>query len=134
MKPIKEIHQVTLCFAEVGREVLEVVIIDPETLIIEENSIVNQEISTGDTIRVKKDKEVFYYIETIKKSALVRHSWLLSKDACRSKEIVKLKERVVQLSGRYEQVFGGLLIINIPKEFEIEILEEMNKIFKPIND
>ena len=135
MKPIKEIHQVQLCFDEVGREVevLDVVIIDSESLCIEENPILNEEISKGDIIRVKKVFEIFYYIETIKKSDLAKLSWLLSKEIIESKELIKLKEQVKQFSGSYDQIFGGLLIINISKEFEIKIVEEMNKILKMMN-
>ena len=135
MKPIKEIHQVQLCFDEVGREVevLDVVIIDSETLCIEENPILTEEISKGDIIRVKKVLEIFYYRETIKKSDLAKLSWLLSKEIIESKELIKLKEQVKQFSGSHEQIFGGLLIINISKEFEIEIVEEMNKILKTMN-
>ncbi len=132
MKPIKEILQLHLCFDEIGREieVLDVSLIDKETLIIEENPIFNEQVSYGDIIRVKQEKEIFYYIETIQKSDLIRHSWLLSKDISESEEIEELKERINKSEGRCEQVFGGLLVVNIPKDSKINVDEEINKIIK----
>jgi hypothetical protein len=132
VEPIKEIHPLQLCFDKERREieVLDVVIMDTDTLLIEENPIFNEQVSFGDIIKVRQEEEVYYYIETIQKSELIRHSWLLSKEISESTELVVIKDRINDVKGRTEQVFGGLLVINISLEYENEIVDEINQLIK----
>ncbi|WP_170287007.1 DUF4265 domain-containing protein [Paenibacillus faecis] len=127
MRTIKKSDQIQLCFDDKGGEVevLDVVFIDEDTVALEENPIFNDQVSYGDIVRVKKVKEVYYYIETIKKSELIKLSWLLSKEVSESQELENLKDKVTKNAGRCERVFGGLLLLNIPKKFEQEIIREM---------
>lgn len=132
MEPIKEIHPLQLCFDKERREieVLDVVIMDTDTLLIEENPIFSEQVSFGDIIKVRQEEEVYYYIETLRKSELIRHSWLLSQEISDSAELVVIKDRINDIKGRTEQVFGGLLVINISLEHESEIVDEINKLIK----
>ncbi|PWV94454.1 uncharacterized protein DUF4265 [Paenibacillus cellulosilyticus] len=127
---MKEIEQFHLCFDQDGREieVLDGLRIDAETIRIEENPIFYDRVSYGDVIRIRRDKDIFYYIETIKKSELVRHARLLTQETSQSREIESIMNRVVRYDGRAEIVFGGILIVNIPREHEEEILQELNEI------
>ncbi|RED66182.1 hypothetical protein [Cohnella lupini] len=103
---------------------------DTDTLLIEENPIFSEQVSFGDIIKVRQEEEVYYYIETLRKSELIRHSWLLSQEISDSAELVVIKDRINDIKGRTEQVFGGLLVINISLEHESEIVDEINKLIK----
>ncbi|NBD25398.1 DUF4265 domain-containing protein [Paenibacillus glycinis] len=125
----------SLCFDEVGREieVLDVTVIDNDILIMAENPIFSEHVSYGDRIRVKVEKDIYYYVETLQKSELVRHSWLLSKEVSESSEIEQIKEAISRMEGRYEQVFGGVLVINVPKDAERAIVSEVNATIEKID-
>lgn len=127
MRTIKKSDQIQLCFDDTGGEVevLDVVFIDEDTVALEENPIFNDQASYGDIVRVRRDKETYYYIETIKKSELIKLSWLVSKEVSESQELENLISKITKNAGRCEQVFGGLLVWNIPKRFEQEVITEM---------
>ncbi|WP_090648031.1 hypothetical protein [Paenibacillus sp. UNC496MF] len=132
---MKQIRQLQLCFDEDGREieVLDVSMIDPDTLTIEENPIFSERVSFGDRIRVRRIGDVYYYIETLRKSELVRRSWLLSRRVSRSAELSAAKARIAEAGGNWEQVFGGLLVINVPQAFEGGIAADIDAIIADID-
>ena len=119
-----------ICFDEQGREIeiLDVTPIDKDKFRIEETPIFSPGITMGDIIRVKEDKGVYYYQETVQKSHFKRYAWLLSKEAVNSTEIAAFKERIIRMHGKWEQIFAGLLVIHIPKDTMMNIDAEMNRI------
>lgn len=119
-----------ICFDEQGREieVLDVTPVARDKYRIEETPIFNPGIALGDIIRVRVQQGIAYYIETVQKSGLIRYAWLLSKEAAASPEIVSFKERVNAHEGRWEQIFGGLLVIHLPKHSEVDAELEMSRI------
>ncbi|WP_340022957.1 DUF4265 domain-containing protein [Paenibacillus sp. FSL K6-1096] len=121
-----------ICFDEQGREieVLDVTRIATDTYRIEETPIFNPGIALGDIIRVREHQGINYYIETVKKSGLVRHAWLLSKEAAASGEIRSFTKRVEEHEGRWEQIFGGLLVIHLPKHSAVDAEQEMSRIIE----
>lgn len=121
-----------ICFDEQGREieVLDVTRVDKDTYRIEETPIFNPGIALGDIIRVSEREGIAYYIETVKKSGLVRYAWLLSKEAAASSEIRSFTERVTEHGGRWEQIFGGLLVIYLPKHSLVDAELEMSRIIE----
>ncbi len=126
--------QLHLCFDGVGREieVLDVKRISKETMRIMENPIFSSVVSYGDIIRVREDRDIFYYLETVQKSDLVRHSWLLSKEATESQEIEDFKNKIIQMNGNWEQVFGGFLIVNIPADRQIGLDDSIRSIIEKL--
>lgn len=121
-----------ICFDEQGREIeiLDVTPMDTDKYRIEETPIFNPGITMGDIIRVKEDKGIYYYQETVQKSPFKRYAWLLSKEAVNSPEIEALKQRITRGDGKWEQIFGGLLVIHIPKDTMMNIDVEMNRIIE----
>ncbi|MNR54601.1 hypothetical protein D3C85_1748180 [compost metagenome] len=67
-------------------------------------------------------------METVQKSAYLRYAWLLSKEAAGSREIRDLMQRVQENGGKWEQIFGGLLVIHMPKNTVIDAEAEMSRI------
>ncbi|MFC4811662.1 hypothetical protein [Paenibacillus sp. GCM10023250] len=132
---MKQIRQLQLCFDADGREieVLDVSVIDPDTVTIEENPIFSERVSFGDRIRVRRVGDVYYYIETLRKSELVRRSWLLSRRVSRSAELSAAKARIAEAGGNWEQVFGGLLVINVPQAIERGIAADIETIIADID-
>ncbi|WP_081751321.1 DUF4265 domain-containing protein [Paenibacillus sp. FSL R7-277] len=121
-----------ICFDEQGREieVLDVTRVDKDIYRIEETPIFNPGIALGDIIRVSEREGIAYYVETVKKSGLVRYAWLLSKEAAASGEIRSFTERVTEYGGRWEQIFGGLLVIYLPKHSLVDAELEMSQIIE----
>ncbi|RUS48256.1 DUF4265 domain-containing protein [Cohnella sp. AR92] len=134
VKTIKETLQMQICFDSIGAEIesLTVTKIDRNLIRIEENPIFTDEVSYGDIIRVKKIKDVLFFQEIIEKSKLIRLSWILTKEQTESNQFGLLKERITDVEGRWEQVFGGIFVVNIPKHFKNEIEQEMVRISKTI--
>ncbi|QUL57271.1 DUF4265 domain-containing protein [Paenibacillus tritici] len=128
-----ELH---ICFDEQGREieVLDVTPVAKDTYRMEETPIFNPGIGLGDIIRVREQEGIAYYVETVKKSGLVRYAWLLSKEAAASREIRSFTERVTEHEGRWEQIFGGLLVVHLPKHAALEAELEMSRIIKHFED
>jgi hypothetical protein len=126
--------QLHLCFDGVGREieVLDVKRISKETMRVMENPIFSNVVSYGDIIRVREDRNIYYYLETVQKSDLVRHSWLLSKEATESQEIEDFKNKIIKMNGKWEQVFGGFLIVNIPADRQIGLDDSIRSIIEKL--
>lgn len=119
-----------ICFDELGREieVLDVTPVAKDKYRIEETPIFNPGIALGDIIRVREEQGIAYYVETVQKSGLVRYAWLLSKEAAASADIRLFKDRVTEHEGRWEQIFGGLLVIHLPKHSAVDADLEMSQI------
>lgn len=100
----------------------------PDKYRIEETPIFNPGIALGDIIRVREQEGIAYYVETVQKSGFVRYAWLLSKEAAASQEIRSFTERVTEHEGRWEQIFGGLLVIHLPKHSAVDAELEMSRI------
>lgn len=124
-----ELH---ICFDEQGRdiEILDVTSVDRDKYRIEETPIFNPGVTMGDIIRVKEEQGVYYYLETVQKSHFKRYAWLLSREAVNSVDIAAFKERITRNDGKWEQIFGGLFIIHIPKDTVINVEEEMNRVIE----
>ncbi|WP_379153530.1 DUF4265 domain-containing protein [Paenibacillus sp. sgz5001063] len=116
-----------ICFDELGREIeiLDVTPIARGKYRIEETPIFNPCITLGDIIRVEEKQGIAYYVETVQKSGYIRYAWLLSKVAAGSREIQEFKQRIRAHEGRWEQIFGGLLVIYISRFSEIDVESEM---------
>lgn len=121
-----------ICFDEQGREIeiLDVTPVAQDKYRIEETPIFNPGIALGDIIRVKEKQGIAYYVETVQKSGYQRYAWLLSKEAAGSQEIQEFKQRVREHEGRCEQIFGGLLVIHLPKHSAVDAEAEMGQIIK----
>lgn len=119
-----------ICFDESGREieVLDVTPVAHDKYRIEETPIFYPGITLGDIIRVKKKQGISYYVETVQKSAYERFAWLLSKEAASSPEIAALKRVVEENGGRYEQIFGGFLVIHMSSSAAVDVEAEMTRI------
>ena len=98
-----------------------------------ENPIFSNVVSYGEIRRVREDRNIYYYLETVQKSDLVRHSWLLSKEATESQEIEDFKNKIIQMNGNWEQVFGGFLIVNIPADRQIGLDDSIRSIIEKLD-
>ncbi|WP_175406422.1 DUF4265 domain-containing protein [Bacillus sp. FJAT-27264] len=127
-KPL-ELH---ICFDERGFEieVLDVTPVDRDMYRIEETPIFNPGVSMGDVIRLKEERGVYYYQETVRKSDLKRYAWLLTQDTAYSPILAAFKQRVNEAGGSWEQIFGGLVVIHIPQDSVLDVEDEMNRIIE----
>ncbi|MFD1776184.1 DUF4265 domain-containing protein [Paenibacillus rhizophilus] len=125
-----EFMEVQLCFDEAGREIeiLEVTRIGENEYRIEETPVFRPELSLGDIIKVKEERGVCHYVETVRKSDYRKVVRLLSREAARSPELAAFRERVLSRNGKWETVFGGVLIIHVPKEAEQPLKAELEAI------
>lgn len=134
MNNIQDFIPLHLCFDGVGREVevLDVVQIAEDIYRIEENPVFTENVAYGDVIRVKALKDASLYIETIEKSQFSRHNWLLSKEVIYSLELKVLKNKIRDCGGKSQQVFGGILIVNLPANAGIDINEEVQRVINAV--
>lgn len=134
MKSIQDFIELHLCFDGVGREVevLDVIQLDDDIYRIEENPVFTENVAFGDVIRVKPSNDVSLYIETIEKSRFTRHNWLLSKEVIYSVELKILKNKIRNWQGKSQQVFGGIFIVNLPADTEVDINNEVQKVIETV--
>ncbi|WP_141503904.1 DUF4265 domain-containing protein [Paenibacillus luteus] len=130
MDHIQDFIPLHLCFDGAGREVevLDVVQLDEDIYRIEENPVFTENVAYGDVIRVKAIKDASMYIETIEKSTFTRHNWLLSKEVIFSLELKMLKNKIRDWKGKSQQVFGGIFIVNLPANVEVDINDEVQRV------
>ncbi|WP_151734889.1 DUF4265 domain-containing protein [Paenibacillus tengchongensis] len=121
-----------ICFDEQGREIeiLDVTPVSRNEYRIEETPLFHPALGLGDIIRVKEKQGVFYYVETVRKSGYLRHAWLLSQEAAESREIKDFTGRVARQKGRWEQIFGGVLIVHLPAAADLDAEAEMARILR----
>lgn len=121
-----------LSFDEHGREIeiLDVIRVDEDKYRIEETPIFNPAVTMGDVIRVREEHGIYYYVETVEKSPFRRMAWLLSKETVISAEIAAVKERITVSGGKWEQIFGGLFVVHMPKSSVIDVETEMNRLIE----
>lgn len=134
MSSIQDFIQLHLCFDGAGLEVevLDVTQLDDDIYKIEENPVFTEKVSFGDIIKVNTTRDVSIYIETVKKSEFTRYNWLLSKEVVHSLELKMLKNKISDWQGKSEQVFGGIFIVNLPANSEIDIHKEVQKVIKTV--
>lgn len=134
MSSIQDFIQLHLCFDGTGLEVevLDVTQLEDDIYKIEENPVFTEKVSYGDVIKVNTTRDVSIYIETVKKSEFARYNWLLSKEVIYSIELKLLKNKIRAWQGRSEQVFGGIFIVNLPADTEIDINEEVQKVINTV--
>lgn len=134
MNNIQDFIQLHLCFDGAGQEVevLDVIQLDDDIYKIEENPVFTENVAFGDVIRVKTLKDVSIYIETIEKSTFTRYNWLLSKEVIYSIELKILKNKIREWQGKSQQVFGGIFIVNLPADTEVDINDEVQRVIKTV--
>ncbi|WP_169086417.1 DUF4265 domain-containing protein [Paenibacillus sp. PL91] len=134
MKSIQDFIPLHLCFDGVGREVevLDVIQVDDNIYRVEENPVFTEKVAFGDVIRVKTTNDVSIYIETIEKSKFTRHNWLLSKEVIYSLELKILKNKIRDWEGKSQQVFGGIFIVNLPANTNVDINGEVQRVIKMV--
>lgn len=111
---------------------LDVLFVDEDVYEIAETPVFTEKVTFGDVIKVKKERDVFKYIDTIEKSRFKRHNWLLSKQVIYSLELKILKNKIKEWNGKAEQVFGGIFIVNLPTDTEIDINSEVQKVIRMV--
>jgi hypothetical protein len=62
------------------------------------------------------DDGALLFEEVITRSELATESWVLSKEVLASREMHEILDLVMTTGGNWEQAFGGILIVHIPKE------------------
>ena len=65
------------------------------------------------------------YLRVAEPSGLKTESWILSKTLIESPDLTKLLERVDAAGGRWERVYGGVLIVSVPPT-SAGIFDEIN--------
>ncbi|NIK76275.1 hypothetical protein FHS15_001382 [Paenibacillus castaneae] len=134
MSNIQDFIKLHLYFDGTGQEVevLDVLFVDEDVYEIAETPVFTEKVTFGDVIKVKKERDVFKYIDTIEKSKFKRHNWLLSKQVIYSLELKILKNKIKEWNGKAEQVFGGIFIVNLPTDTEIDINSEVQKVIRMV--
>lgn len=134
MNGILDYIKLHLSFDGAGREVeeLDVLQVKEDVYEIAETPVFTEKVTFGDIIRVRSEKDVFIYMETIEKSKFTRYNWLLSKQVIHSLELKILKNKIKEWQGKAEQVFGGIFIVNLPSDSEIDINSEVQKVIKMV--
>ena len=135
MKDLQDYIPLQLSFDGTGREIeiIDVSHLGKDTFQIEENPVFTEQIAYGDIIRVRWMDDVAIYIETVKKSKYTRYNWLLSKEVIYSIELRMLKNNILEWSGKSEQVFGGIFIVNMPSHSTVDIHEEVQKVIQAVH-
>jgi hypothetical protein len=70
----------------------------------------------GCEIEVQEREGKLEFINIVKESAFVLHKYLWSKEFLDSEKGKKIKEKIVEVGGTWEQVAGGFFYIYLPKE------------------
>lgn len=93
---------------------------------LEESSFVG-EMRYLDVIRaIPLEGGSLLFKEVVTPSTLATQSWVVSKEIVESPELSKVLDRVMAIGGNWEQAFGGVLIIHLPKELMDMIAEQIN--------
>jgi hypothetical protein len=81
----------------------------------------------GCEVEVKEENGKLIFVRVYKESAYVTHIYVWPKDFLESEKGVKIKEKIIEVGGDWEQVLGGMFFIHLPKEKD-EVLEEILRI------
>ncbi len=89
------------------------------------------EIRYLDVIRATvRDDGSLLFKEVVKPSELATESWVLSKEIMASGELRAVLDRVIALGGNWEQAFGGVLMVHVPKQ-SMEMIAAQIKSLNP---
>lgn len=113
-----------------GYESIWVTPMEPDIYRLEGNPVLSENASFGDVIEVSTDKEGKKHFKRITSQAEFRtYRWVLSSHITTSMEFKNFCDKVKQQGGMWEQVLGGVVIVNIPlsSDFdpELEIMKLM---------
>ena len=105
-----------IVFENGDREDLIVAPLGSDLYRLEESSFAS-EIRYMDVMRaVAQDDGSLLFKEVVTRSDLATHSWVLSKEILSSRELREILDLAMAVGGNWEQAFGGVLIIHVPKE------------------
>jgi len=84
----------------------------------------------GDTIEAYPPSEdgSIRYRRMVKRSGLETHSFILPRDLVESTEMAQLVQRIQLQGGQCERIAGGLFIAHTPKDWNIDIGQELQEI------
>lgn len=81
----------------------------------------------GCEIEVKEEGGKLKFVKVHKESSYTTHVYTWSKEFLGSEKGMKLKKKILDLGGDWEQVMGGILFIYLPREKD-DMLGEILKI------
>ncbi len=83
----------------------------------------------GDVIEaVEITARTLQFVRVVERAPLKRFQFLLSQDVAESPALEPILSRVEALDGRWERVFGGVLIMYLPEDSEYDPSKELKKL------
>lgn len=87
-----------------------------------------------DVIKAKKrDDGCLLFEKVVKPSGRNNFCYLLSNKFCEAKGFEELLKKIEKSGGYWEQVFGGVLVISLPPDSQINLPKEIVKLKKLLN-
>lgn len=88
------------------------------------------EASIGEIYKAVRNGDQLIIKELYKESRFVKFSYLLSRNQEDHARLNEIKGNIEFNEGKWEQVFGGIFIVYLPKESEFDIENEMKSLFE----
>jgi hypothetical protein len=99
-----------------------------------EQSPLDETVFYKDIIQAKKqDDGSFLFEKVLEPSGRDNYCYLLSKKFYETPEFESLLNRIDKSDGYWEQVFGGILVVSLPRNSEINLPKDIVKLKKLLN-
>jgi hypothetical protein len=109
-------NRTRIVFENGDSEVLVVTPLGAGLYRLEESSFLG-EVRYLDVIRATAlDDRSLLFKELVPPSDLVTQTWVFSRETIASRELREILDRVMTIGGNWEQAFGGVLMVHVPKE------------------
>ena len=70
----------------------------------------------GCEVEVKEEDDKLIFVRVHKESTYTTHIYMWTKNFLESEKGLKMKEKIMEVGGDWEQVMGGVFFIHLPKE------------------
>lgn len=97
---------------------------------LEEHPVFSDAVNYKDVIEARTEDGILTYKTLYQVSNFLHSDYVISKKLCESSEFRNLLNDIDKLGGYWTQAFGGILIVSLPEQSELDLDEKMESLVK----
>ena len=121
--------RIRITFGDVTNDNLLVSSIGENRYRLEEAPLLAESIFYGDIVEAEHQSDgSLLFTKVLERSGMRHYDYILPRSVFESEGFEKLLERIDEAGGHWTQAFGGVFLVSLPKESELNLPQEIEKL------
>jgi hypothetical protein len=121
--------RVRITFGDVTNDNLFVSSLSKNRYRLEEAPLLTESVFYGDIIEAERQSDgSLLFTQVLERSGMWHYEYILPRSIFESDGFKKLLDRIVEAGGHWTQTFGGVLLVSLPKESELNMAQEIENL------